>query len=125
MSDGGFDVDIAESGQAFAGGTAGVDGRQALFGVAAMLLEVPRDESRDDIAVIGIKIAAGNQMIGHWPAFVAGPGLKGRDELALIDQTVLRREPAEEQVSRWVDSRRHDCQLPIGKSQRLTGSRTS
>ena len=122
--EGGKDVDIAESGQAFAGGTAGVESRQALLGIATMLLHVPGDESGDHISVVGVKISTGHQMIGHGAAFVAGPGLKGRDELDLVDQTILKRDQAEEQVLRWVDCRRHDRQLPIGKSQRFTGSRT-
>ena len=33
------------------------------------------------------------------PGLVAGPGLEGGDELALVDQPVLQREQAEEQVA--------------------------
>jgi hypothetical protein len=83
-----------------------------------MLLEVHRDECCNHISLIGLKITAGNQMIGQGSAFVAGPGLKSRDELDLVNETVLKREQAEEQVARTIDSRWHDSQLPVGDSSR-------
>jgi hypothetical protein len=125
MGERGVDVDIAESGQTLARGTAAHDSRQAPFGIAAVLLEILGDESHDHVPVFGIKIAAGNQMIGDGPRFIAGPGLKGRDKLDLVNETILKREHAEEQVSRWVDSRWHHLQLPIGKSQRQGGYTTN
>ena len=108
----GLDVGIADSGQMLAGGTARVDGRQALFGIAAMLLEVARDQSLNRNSVIGIEIAAGHEMIGQRAALVAGPSLEGGDELTLVDQANLQREQAEEQVARGVEMRRHDGKLP-------------
>jgi hypothetical protein len=100
MGNGGFDIAIAESGKASAGGMAGVDGREAPFWVAAVLLEVHGDESVDHISLIRLKIAAGDQMFGQWPVLVASPGLKGCDKLDLVDQAVLKREQAEEQITR-------------------------
>ena len=76
-----------------------------LLGVAAVLLEVPGDQRLDHVAVVGVEVAAGHEMIGHRPALVAGPGLEGGDELALVDQAVLECEQAEEEVARWVDRR--------------------
>jgi len=45
---------LADPGQALASGAAGVDGGEVLFGVAAMLLEVSRDESLDCNSVVGL-----------------------------------------------------------------------
>ena len=64
-----------------------------------MLLEVPRDESLDRNSVVAVEVAAGDEMIGHRPGLVAGPGLEGGDELALVDQAVLQREQAEEEIA--------------------------
>src|SRR5262249_33289030 len=40
-----------------------------------------------------------DEVVGQRPGLVAGPGLEGGDELALVDQAVLEREQAEEQVA--------------------------
>jgi hypothetical protein len=114
MRDGSFDVGITESGQTFASGTPRVNRRQALFAVAAMFLEMSGDERLHQIAVIGVKIAPGDQMIGHGPFFVVSPRLKRGDELYLVDHTVLKREQAKEQFMRWVDRRWHVFQLRVG-----------
>src|SRR5271166_2224299 len=88
-----------------------------MFGVPAMLLEVPRNESLDRNSVVAVEVTAGNEMIGHRPGLVAGPGLKGGDELALIDQAVLQCKQAEEKVTRGMDGQRHDGRLPSEPSQ--------
>ena len=49
--------------------------------------------------VVGVEVAAADQVVGQRPGLVAGPGLEGGDELALVDQAVLQREQAEEQVA--------------------------
>ena len=38
-------------------------------------------------------------MVGQAPGLVAGPGLEGGDELALVDQAVLKREQSEEEMA--------------------------
>jgi hypothetical protein len=45
------------------------------------------------------QVAAGFEVIGQAPGLVAGPGLEGGDELALVDQAVLEREQTEEEMS--------------------------
>ena len=99
VGEGGLEVGVADPGQALAGRAAGGDGRQALFDVAAVLLEVPRDQRLDRSRLLGVEVAAGDEVLGQGPGLVAGPGLEGGDELALVDQAVLQGEQAEEQVS--------------------------
>ena len=64
-----------------------------------MLLEVQRDQRLDGGALLGVEVAAGDEVVGQGPGLVAGPGLEGGDELALVDQAVLQGEQAEEQVA--------------------------
>ena len=45
MCEGGFQIGVAKAGQPLAGRSARVEGRQALFGVAAMFLDVLADEA--------------------------------------------------------------------------------
>ena len=74
------------------------------LGVAAVLPEVPCDEGLDRGAVVGVEVAPGDEVVGQRPGLVAGPGLEGGDELALVDQAVLQREQAEEEVARGIES---------------------
>ena len=78
--EGALDVGVADLGQALAGRAAGGDGGQALLGAAAVLLEVPRDQGLDRGAVVGVEIAAGDEVVGQAATF-EGPGLEGGDEL--------------------------------------------
>ena len=48
---------------------------------------------------IGVQVAAGDEVVGQGAGLVAGPGLEGGDELGLVDQAVLQREQAEEEVA--------------------------
>ena len=89
---------VAEGGEPLAGGPAGRERGEALLGVA-VLLEVPRDEGLDGGAVVGVEVAAGDEVVGQGSRLVAGPGLEGGDELDLVDQAVLQGEQAEEQVA--------------------------
>ena len=61
--------------------------------------EVQRDQGLDDGALVGVEVAAGDEVVGQGPGLVAGPGLEGGDELALVDQAVLEGEQAEEEVA--------------------------
>src|SRR5262249_44827524 len=56
------------------------------------------DERLDGQAVVGVDVAAGDEVIGQGPYPVAGPGLEGGDELDLVDQPVLERKQAEEEM---------------------------
>ena len=57
------------------------------------------DQGLDGGAVVGVEVAAGDEVVGQRPGLVAGPGLEGGDELGLVDQAVLEGEQAEEQVA--------------------------
>jgi hypothetical protein len=48
---------------------------------------------------VRIEVAASDQVLGQRPRLGAGPGLEGGDELALVDQAVLKVDQAEEQVA--------------------------
>ena len=56
------------------------------LGVAAVLLEVQRDQRLDRSALVVVEVATGDEVIGHRAGLVAGPGVEGGDELALVDQ---------------------------------------
>ena len=73
-------------GQALAGRAAGGEGGQALLGVAAVLLQVQGDQASTPAALVGVEVAAGDEVLGQRPRLVAGPGLEGGDELVLVDQ---------------------------------------
>ena len=75
--------------------------------LAAVPLQVAGDEGLDGLAVAGVEVARGDQVLGQRPGLVARPGLEGGDELALVDQPVLEGEQAEEQVARRVGGRKH------------------
>jgi hypothetical protein len=47
----------------------------------------------------GTPATAGFQVVGQAPGLVAGPGLKGEYELALLDQAVPKREQSEEEMA--------------------------
>jgi hypothetical protein len=86
------------------------NGSETLLGVSAMLLEVKRHHPLDARALIGIDVTAGEKVLRQWPRSVARPGLKPRHELRLVDQAVLQRQNAEQQVARWVCAAVHrDC----------------
>jgi hypothetical protein len=82
-------------------------------------LAVQLDVDRNSVGVV--EVAATNETIGDRPALIASPRLETGNELALVDQAVLKRNQAEEEVARCVESRRLDCQLPMGTSQCPSG----
>jgi hypothetical protein len=57
------------------------------------------DQGLADGSLVGVQVAAGQQVVGQVSLLVASPGLEGGDELDLVDQAVLQREPSEEQVA--------------------------
>ena len=62
-------------------------------------LRCSADQGLDRGALVGVEVAAGDEVVGQRPGLVAGPGLEGGDELALVDQAVLQGEQAEEEVA--------------------------
>jgi hypothetical protein len=77
-----------------------------------MLLQVQRDHRLDAGSLLGVEVTAADEVNRQRSALIAGPRLKGGHELHFIDQAVLEREQAEEQVARGVDRTSHDRQLP-------------
>ena len=76
-----------------------------------MLLEVPRDQRLDRASIVGVQIAPGHKMLGQRPLFLERPGLKGRDELRLVDQPILQSEQTEEEIAIGIDGS-HEVGLP-------------
>src|SRR5262249_25721892 len=79
---------------------------------ATMLLQVQRDHRLDAGSLLGVEVTTADEVNRQRSALIARPRLKGGHELHLIDQAVLEREQAEEQVARGVDRTSHDRQLP-------------
>ena len=75
------------------------DGRQAMFGVAAVLFQVQAHHRVDPGSLLGVEVAARQEMLGERALAGSRPRLKRRHELALVDQAVLKRQHAEEQVT--------------------------
>ena len=48
-----------------------------------------------------------DEMVGERSALVAGPGGEGREQSPLVDQAVLQRQEAEQQVTRRIASLGH------------------
>ena len=57
LGEGGLDLRVAEGGEGLAGGAAGGDRGEALLGVAAVLLEVQRDDGLDGRRCVGVEVA--------------------------------------------------------------------
>ena len=80
---------------------------ERLAGTAARLFSTsPPCASRCNVgerfeagALVGVEVAAGYEVVGQAPGLVAGPGLEGEHELALVDQAVLKREQSEEEMA--------------------------
>src|SRR6478752_9629183 len=91
------EVRVAEVSQAVADRPGGGDGGEALLHVAAVLLEVLGDEALQQGTLLGVEVAAGDEVLGQGPDLVASPGLEGGHELDVVDQAVLKGEQSEEQ----------------------------
>jgi hypothetical protein len=64
-----------------------------------MFLDMEGDQGLNDGPLVGVQVAAGQQVLGQVSLLVASPGLEGGDELDLIDQAVLQREQPEEEMA--------------------------
>src|SRR5262249_28742263 len=87
-------------------------GSQALLDIIAVLLEMLLGQSLQQAALDCVQVTSAQKVVGQRVDLLEGPGLKGGDELALVDQTDLRRRHPEEQVARLVNWTRHIRQLP-------------
>ena len=99
-------------GQALAGRAAGGDGRQALFGVAAMFLQVPRDQRLDGTpAASASRSPRATECSASGRALSQRPGLEGGDELARSIRPFWRASRPKSRSARGIDSLRHDDRL--------------
>ena len=79
------------------------------------VLEVLLGHRVEERAALGVDRAAVDEDLGQGPALGPRPGPEGGDELVLVDQSVLERQQAEEQVARvlsvgpWRPSIRRRC----------------
>jgi hypothetical protein len=71
----------------------------------------------DRRSVVGIEVTAVDEVVGQGAGLLECPGLEGGHELDLIDQAVLQREQAEEQVTVGGDGSR-GAGLPEGRHGR-------
>src|SRR4051812_16290370 len=77
---------LRNPGQALARRAPGGEGGQTLRGGAAVLLLMQLDHGLDAAALVDVEVAAGGEVLGQGAVPLAGPGLEGGDELALVDQ---------------------------------------
>ena len=98
VSERSLDFGIGHTGEALAGGAGSRESGEALLSVAGMLLEVQRDHRLDTGSLFGVEVATSGEMLGERIALGPGPCLERRDQLGLIDQSVLQRQYAEKQV---------------------------
>jgi hypothetical protein len=108
-----LDVRVADASQALADGTAGREGGQALLGVTAVPLQVQGDHRLDPGPLLGVEVTAADEVLGQRAALIARPGGERREQRSLIDQAVLQRQHAEEQVARGVGGAQHGGRLPV------------
>ncbi len=64
-----------------------------------MALEVARHQGLDGRAILRVEVAAGFEVVGQAPGLFERPGLKGRHELDLVDDAILKREQAEKEMA--------------------------
>ena len=99
MAESGFDVRVADLGEAGADGTAGIQRRDALLGVAPVATEMLGGKPFEQGAFAGVDRPLSGQDLGDRPRLVAGPGAKGENQHVLVDQPVLQGEQTNEQVA--------------------------
>src|SRR4051812_42608490 len=95
---------VAYLGQALSRGTAGRDCRQAPLHVSAVLLDVACYEGIDRGSVVGIEVAATDEVVRQGAGLVERPGLEGGHQLALVDQPVLKGQQSKQKVAVSGDS---------------------
>jgi hypothetical protein len=70
-------------------------------------IQVGGDEGIDDRTAAGVEGALGHEQVGDGVGFVEGPGAERGDRLRLVDQPVLERDQAEEEVMVGVGGGHH------------------
>ena len=113
-----LDLAVAECGEALAGRSSGGNGGQALLGATAMFLLVEPDHRLDHAALVGVQVAAVDQVFRDLAALVATPGPEGGDELVLIDQAVLEGKQSKEEVAVRIDGGHGTDLLGVGQGAR-------
>ncbi len=98
-----LDVAVTKCGQALAGRSAGGNRGQALLGAAAVFLRVEPYHCLDHIALVGVQVAAVDQVLRELPALAATPSPERGDELILIDQAVLEGKQSKEKIAVCID----------------------
>jgi hypothetical protein len=64
-----------------------------------VLFDVASHEGLDSGSIVGIEVAANDEVVGQGAGLVERPGLEGGHELDLVNQPVLEREESEEQIT--------------------------
>jgi hypothetical protein len=98
VGQGASDFGFGDASQALAGRSARRDRGEAPLQVA-VLLEIASHQGRDGESIVGIEVAAADEVVGQGAGLVERPGLEGGHELDLVDQPILEGEQSEEQVA--------------------------
>ena len=93
------DIRVADPRQALPRRLAGRHRGEALLDVAAVGFQVNLGQRLQQRPLGGGQVASGLQMVGQALGLVERPGLEGGDELALVDDAVLKCEQSEEQMA--------------------------
>jgi hypothetical protein len=117
MGQGAAEVGVADPGQALAGRATRRDRGETPLHFASVLLDVAGHEGVDRQSVVGIEVAAVDEVVGQVADLVQGPGLEGGHELDLVDQPVLEGERAKQEVAVGGDGG-HGSGLPGGRHGR-------
>ena len=97
MAESRLNIGVADPRQALLRRFAGGDGGEALVDVAAVGFQMKRGQPLEQRPAGSREIASTFQVIGQAPGFVERPGLERRNELDLVDDTVLEREEQSEE----------------------------
>jgi hypothetical protein len=79
--------------------------------------EVGGGEALQQRPVRRVEMARRDEVVRQGAALVAGPGVKGGDQVRLVDQAVLEREQADEEIARGISGGRHGDRPPSEESR--------
>ena len=85
----GIEVRLADHREALAGRAAGGDDGQAPLGIAVVAAEVGGGQAVQQVAMGGLEVSQGDEVLGERPGLIPGPGVEGGHQRRLVDQAGL------------------------------------
>ena len=84
-----------------------------MLGASAVLLEVENHQGLDNTALVGVQVTACDEKVSYWAALVARPSVERGNQGRLVNQAILQREQAEEEIARRVGCVQHGGHLHL------------